>query len=54
MNNKIKMAVISGASKALEFLKIKPDATDEEIMQYVTDNSEKIAEKIDETLDEIE
>ena len=54
MDNKIKMAVIAGASKTLEFLKIKPDSTNEEIMQRVTDNAEKIVEKIDESLDEME
>jgi len=53
MENKLKMAVISGASEALRFKKLNPEAIDEEIMQYVTDNSEKIAEKID-NLDEIE
>ena len=54
MNNKLKMAVIAGAGKALEFKTLNPDALDEEIMQNVTDNAEKIAEKIDENLDEIE
>jgi len=53
MDNKIKMAVISGASEALKFKRMKPDALDEEIMQHITDNAEKIAEKID-SFDEIE
>lgn len=47
MENKIKMAVIAGASEALKFKRIHPKSSDEDIMQFVADNSEKIAGKID-------
>lgn len=50
MENKVKMAVISGASEALK-LKQK-NLSDEEIMKEVTKNADKIAGKID-NLDEV-
>jgi len=53
MEKKIKMAVISGASEAIKFKDKNPDATNEEVMQHITDNSEKIAGNIDSFEEEI-
>jgi len=47
---KLKMAVISGASKALDYKLKNPKATEDEIIQYITDNAEKIISEIDEEL----
>ncbi len=48
--NKLKMAVISGAAHAIKFKEEKPRATEKEIIQRVTDNAEEILNKIDEEL----
>ena len=45
---KMKMAVISGASHALEFKRKEPNATNEEIIQKVSDEIDEILNKIDE------
>lgn len=44
---RVKMAAISGASHALQFKRINPNASDEEVMQFVASSVEKILEKID-------
>lgn len=41
------MALISGAAHALEYKKLNPRATDEEIIQYVNNKSDEIAKKLD-------
>jgi hypothetical protein len=46
--NNLKLAVISGASHALRFKAKHPRATDEEVIQYVTNIIEQILKKIDE------
>ena len=43
----MKMAVISGASHALDYKNRNIRATDEEIIQHVTDQVEKILKKIE-------
>jgi len=50
-NYKLKMAVISGASHALEIKAKNPRVTDEDIVQQITDKAEEILEKIDEDED---
>jgi len=50
MEYKEKMAVIAGASKVLELLARNPNASENEIMQHVTENAEEILGKIDENL----
>jgi len=47
---KLHMAVISGAAKAIRYKEENPRATESEVVQYVTDNAEKIIEKIDEPI----
>lgn len=44
---KLKMAIISGASHALKYKKQNQNATDEEVLQLVNRESEKILDKID-------
>lgn len=44
---KLKMALISGASHALEFKAKNPGATDEEIVREITENSDEILDKIE-------
>ena len=41
------MAIISGASHAMEYKKRNPHASDEEIIQHVNRESNAIVEKID-------
>jgi hypothetical protein len=48
--NKFKMAVISGAAHALRYKDKNPKATEDKIMQHVTDEAEKILKKIDKEL----
>lgn len=45
--NDLKMAVIAGAAAALEYKEKNPKALNAEVMRQVTENAEKIAEKID-------
>jgi hypothetical protein len=47
-NYKLKMAVISGASHALEMKARNPKASDEDIVQEITESAEEILGKIDE------
>jgi len=47
-NYKLKMAVISGASKALKLKAENPKSTDEKIMQKITDQIKQILAEIDE------
>lgn len=49
-NKKLKIAAISGAAHALKYKEKNPRATEQEIMQHITDNAEEILEKIDEEL----
>lgn len=49
-DKKLKMAVISGASRAVRFKEENPRASEGEVIQHVTDNVKKILEKIDEDL----
>ena len=44
---KLKMALISGASHALEFKRENTNASDEEVIQHVNRESNDIIEKID-------
>jgi hypothetical protein len=44
---KMKMAIISGASHALNFKKKEANLTDEEVLQKVNKESDAILEKID-------
>ena len=47
---RLKMAVISGAAKAIDFKEQNPKAQKEEIMQHIADNAQEILEKIDDPL----
>lgn len=49
-DQKLKIAVISGASHAISFKEKNPSASEQEIIKHVTENTEKILEKIDEEL----
>jgi len=44
---KLKMALISGASKALKYKHANPNANEEEILQQVTRESGAMVDKID-------
>jgi hypothetical protein len=45
---RLKMAVISGAAHAIRHKEKNPRATEQEIIQQVTDEAEEILKKIDE------
>ena len=47
-NKKLKIAVITGASKAIRYKEENPRATEQEIIQHISDNAKKILEKMDE------
>ena len=47
---RLKMALISGAAHALSFKKENPEKTDEEAIKHVTEKAEKILEKIDDEI----
>lgn len=44
--NQLKLAVISGASHALQYKKSNPRASDEEALRHVTRNMREILSKI--------
>ena len=44
--NRLKIAVISGASHALQYKREHPNASDEEILQYVTRETSHILDKV--------
>ena len=44
---RLKIALISGAAHALRFKSENPRASEQEILQYVTLQADKILEKID-------
>ena len=46
-----KMAVIVGASHALKYKEKHPRAGDKEIIQYITENAEKIIQNIEDEED---
>jgi len=48
VNKRLKMAIIAGASNAIRFKEKKPRASEEEVIQHVAKNTDKILEKIDE------
>jgi len=45
-----KMIAISAASKAIRFKEKNPMATEEEVIQHVTENVDSIIEKVDDPL----
>ena len=48
--NRLKMAVIAGASHALRFKEANPRATDQEIIKQITAEVKKIIKNMDELL----
>jgi hypothetical protein len=46
-NKRVKMALIAGASHALNYLKQNKRATHEEAIQHVSEISDEIVDKID-------
>jgi len=44
---KTRMAVIAGAASALRYKDKHPDASEQEVIQHVTNNAEDILDKID-------
>lgn len=44
---RVKMALIAGAAHALEFKKKHPHASDEDTIQDVSRNADKISKKLD-------
>jgi len=47
-DRRLKMAVIAGAANALRFKDKKPRATEQEVIQHLTENIDEIIQKIDE------
>ena len=47
MNDKMKIAVIAGASHALKYKQRHPNASDQEILQFVSQEMNKIIDNID-------
>ena len=47
---RLKMAIIAGAAEAARFKEKNPRATEEQIIQYVTNKTSKILERIDNPL----
>lgn len=46
-SKKLKMAVISGAAKAIRYKERNPRATEPEVIQHITKNVSEILEKIE-------
>ena len=49
-DKRLKMAVISGAAHAMQYKEKNPRSTEDQVIQHVTKEVEKILEKIDEEL----
>lgn len=49
-NKRLKMALISGASHAIKYREEKPQSSEQEILQHITDLSDEIIEKLDEEI----
>ena len=49
-NKKIRMAIIAGAARAIRFKMKNFRATENEVIQHITDSMDEILEKIDEEL----
>ncbi|MCH7568577.1 MAG: hypothetical protein IIA87_04100 [Nanoarchaeota archaeon] len=47
---RLRMAIISGAAKAVDYKEKNPRAQKEEVMQHIADNTKEILEKIDDPL----
>jgi len=47
---RLRMAIISGAAEAIRLKERKPRATEDEILQHITENVERILERIDDPL----
>ncbi|MDP4039455.1 MAG: hypothetical protein Q8P57_02650 [Candidatus Pacearchaeota archaeon] len=48
--NKLKMAVIAGAARATKYYSENPRASEEQIIQKVTEKVDEILENIDDTI----
>jgi hypothetical protein len=48
--NRLRLAVIAGAAKAARFKEENPNAPEDKVIQYVTENAQDILSKIDEDL----
>ncbi|MEK6926370.1 MAG: hypothetical protein AABW50_03775 [Nanoarchaeota archaeon] len=46
-DERLKMAIIAGASKALKYKEAKPSATESEIINHITRNMREILGKVD-------
>lgn len=49
-NKRLKMALISGASHAVRYREENPRASEQEVMQYISDLSDDLIEKLDEEI----
>ena len=47
---RLHMAIIAGAAKAIRYKEENPRATEQEVVQHVTENSKEILKKIDNPL----
>lgn len=47
-NKRLKMALISGASQAMKFRDGNPRSSEQEVLQYISDLSDDLIEKLDE------
>lgn len=46
-DSKLKMALISGASHAIKFKELNPEASEQEVLKHITREADDILEKID-------
>lgn len=49
-NKRLKMALISGAAHAVRYREEKPHSSEQEIMQYISDLSDELIDKLDEEI----
>ena len=49
-NNRLKMAIIAGAAKAIRFKEKNPRLTEQEVIRHVTDNTAEILDNIDDPI----
>jgi len=48
--DRLKIAVISGASHALRYKELNPRMTEEDVLRYITSQTDKIISKIDQEI----
>lgn len=52
-NDKLKIAIVSGATHALKYKEQNPNASDSEVLKHITNNAPEILKKMDNSEEEI-